>query len=55
MAGNFMAALPVFSGENFEIWSVKIKSYLEASGLWDVVMSEIQPLQEDPTVAQIRN
>jgi len=50
-----MAASPVFSGENFEIWSVKMKSYLEASGLWDVVMSEIQPLQEDPTVAQIRN
>ena len=32
-----------------------MKSYLEASGLWDVVMSEIQSLQEDPTVAQIRN
>jgi len=32
-----------------------MKSYLQASGLWDVVMSKIQPLQEDPTVAQIRN
>jgi len=32
-----------------------MKYYLEASGLWDVVMSEIQLLQEDPTVAQIRN
>jgi len=32
-----------------------MKSYLEASGLGDVVMFEIQPLQEDPTVAQIRN
>jgi len=31
-----------------------MKSYLEASGLWDVVMSEIQPLQEDPIVAQIK-
>ena len=55
MAENFMTAPPVFSGENFEIWSVKMKSYLEASGLWDVVMSEIQLLQEDPTIAQIRN
>jgi len=55
MAGNFMSTLPVLSSENFEIWSVKIKSYLEASDLWDVVMFEIQPLQEDPTVAQIRN
>jgi len=55
MARNFMAAPPVFSGENYQIWSVKMKFYLEASGLWDVVMFEIQPLQEDPTVAQIRN
>jgi len=55
MAKNFMAAPPIFSGENYQIWSVKMKSYLEASGLWDVVMSEIQPLQEDPTIAQIRN
>jgi len=44
MAGNFMVAPPVFSGENYQIWFVKIKFYLEASGLWDVVMSEIQPL-----------
>jgi len=32
-----------------------MKSYLETSGLWDVVISEIQPLQEDRTIAQIRN
>jgi len=32
-----------------------MKFYLEASDLWDVVMSEIQPLQKDPTIAQIRN
>ena len=55
MVGNFMAAPPIFSRENYQIWSVKMKSYLEASDLWDVVMSEIQPLQEDLTVAQIRN
>jgi len=55
MGGNFMAAPLVFSGENYQIWHVKMKSYLEASGLGDVVMFEIQPLQEDPTVAQIRN
>ena len=55
MAGNFMATPPVFSGENFEIWSVKMKSYLEASGLWEAVTSEIQSLSENPTVAEIRN
>jgi len=50
-----MAAPPVFSGENFEIWSVKMKSYLEVSGLWEVVITEIQSLQADPTIAEIRN
>jgi len=50
-----MAAPPIFFEENYQIWSIKMKSYLKASGLWDVVMSEIQPLQEDLTVAQIRN
>jgi len=49
MVRNFRAAPPVFSGENYQIWYVKMKSYLEASGLWDAVMSEIQLLQEDPT------
>jgi len=36
-----MAAPPVFSRENYQIWSIKMKSYQEASGLWDVVMFEI--------------
>jgi len=44
IAGNFMVASPVFSRENYQIWFVKMKSYLEASGLWNVVMSKIQPL-----------
>jgi len=41
MVENFMTAPPIFSGENYQIWSFKMKSYLKASGLWDVVMSEI--------------
>jgi len=28
-----MAAPPIFSGENYQILSVQMKSYLEASGL----------------------
>jgi len=49
-----MAAPPVFSGEHYEIWSVKMKTYLEASRLWESVNTEGQPWQADPTVAQIR-
>ena len=55
-ANNFMAAPPVFSGANYHIWEVKMKSYLEACELWDVVENDqIQPLPEDPTLKAIRN
>ena len=54
MSGNnFMLAPPMFTGENYQIWAVKMESYLQASDLWDVVTSEIPPLPEDPTFAQI--
>jgi len=36
IAENFMIAPSIFSGENYQIWSVKMKSYLEASGFCDV-------------------
>jgi len=55
MVQNFMAAPSIFSRKNYQIWVVKMKSYILASGLWDVVMFEIQSLQEDPSVAQIRD
>jgi len=32
MAGNFMAVPLVFSGENYEISLVKMKSFMEACG-----------------------
>ena len=54
MSANFMIAPPVFSGEHYEIWSLKMKTYLEVSGLWEFVNTEGQSLQADPTVAQIR-
>ena len=54
MSVNFMATPPVFSGEHYEIWSLKMKTYLEVSGLWEPVNTKGQPLQADPTVAQIR-
>ncbi|XP_052181890.1 uncharacterized protein LOC127794683 [Diospyros lotus] len=54
MAGNnFMSAPPMFTGENYQIWAVKMESYLQASDLWDVVTTEIPTLPEDPTIAQI--
>ncbi|XP_019246566.1 PREDICTED: uncharacterized protein LOC109226228 [Nicotiana attenuata] len=45
-----------FTGENYHIWSVKMKSCLEAYDLWEVVMEDrlIQPLPANPTLAQIK-
>ncbi|XP_052480565.1 uncharacterized protein LOC128034977 [Gossypium raimondii] len=50
------AAPPVFNGEGFHIWLVKMKTYLQAFDLWEVVNTDAEPapLRANPTVAQIR-
>ncbi|XP_073219704.1 uncharacterized protein [Cicer arietinum] len=58
MASNNIAlpAPPVFTGNNYEIWSVKMRTQLRAYDLWEVVetTTEPPPLQENPTIAQMR-
>ncbi|KAH1046108.1 hypothetical protein J1N35_036892 [Gossypium stocksii] len=48
--------LPVFNGENYHICVVKIKTYLQAFNLWEVVNADVEspPLRANPTIAQIR-
>ncbi|XP_052478237.1 uncharacterized protein LOC128033854 [Gossypium raimondii] len=50
------AALPVFNGEGFHIWVVKMRTYLQAFDLWEVVNTDVEPapLRANSTVAQIR-
>ncbi|XP_052478497.1 uncharacterized protein LOC128034017 [Gossypium raimondii] len=50
------AAPPVFNGDGFHIWLVKMKTYLQAFDLWEVVNTDAEPapLRANPTVAQIR-
>ncbi|XP_010521518.1 PREDICTED: uncharacterized protein LOC104800423 [Tarenaya hassleriana] len=47
---------PVFYGENYQVWSVKMKAFMEGADLWEAVVEdyEITPLGADPTVSQIR-
>ena len=47
---------PVFTGENYPIWIVKMKTYLKAHDLWEVVETgrEPPPLRANPTIAQIK-
>jgi len=51
------AALLVFNGENYDLWKVKMKTYLEALDLWEAVEEdyEILPLPDNPTMVQIKN
>ncbi|KAF2291663.1 hypothetical protein GH714_027969 [Hevea brasiliensis] len=47
---------PIFSGENYPIWSVKMQVYPKAYDLWDVVETgkDPAPLSDNPTLTQIK-
>ncbi|XP_016702317.1 disease resistance protein RGA2-like [Gossypium hirsutum] len=49
----FKTAPPVFNGEGYHIWVVKMKTYLQAFDLWEVINSDVEPepLRANPTVA----
>ena len=56
-SSSFSPAAPqVFNGEGYHIWVVKMKTYLQAFDLWEVVNSDVEPapLRANPIVAQIR-
>ena len=50
-------APPVFDGENYQLWAVRMEAYLEALDLWEAVEEdyEIPPLPDNPTMAQIKS
>ncbi|PHU10389.1 hypothetical protein BC332_22249 [Capsicum chinense] len=49
-------APPTFDGESYQIWAVRMRIYLQALDLWEAVEgeNEIDPLPDNPTVAQIK-
>ncbi|XP_014503108.1 uncharacterized protein LOC106763427 [Vigna radiata var. radiata] len=54
---NFSRVAPsVFDGESYDLWAVKMETYLEALDLWEAVEEEYEvlPLPENPTMAQIK-
>ncbi|XP_037493953.1 uncharacterized protein LOC119370272 [Jatropha curcas] len=50
------AAPPVFDGQNYQAWAVRMTVYLDAMDLWEVVEDDyvVQPLPANPMVAQIK-
>ncbi|KAL3745588.1 hypothetical protein ACJRO7_014670 [Eucalyptus globulus] len=49
-------ASPVFTGENYQAWAVKMKAFLEGHDLWEAVEDdyEVAPLPNNPTMNQIK-
>ena len=49
-------ALPVFNGDNYQIWAVRMETYLEALDLWEAIKEDydILVLPNNPTIAQIK-
>ncbi|XP_016679082.1 uncharacterized protein [Gossypium hirsutum] len=47
---------PVFTSENYHIWVIKMKTYLQAHDLWNVVENDTEPppLRANPTIAKTR-
>ena len=50
-------ALPVFDGTNYQVWAIRMETYLDANDQWEAVeqVYEVPPLPNNPTLAQIRN
>jgi len=55
-SSNIASAIPMFSGELYHIWAVKMRFYLRSQGLWNVVVtdSDPPPLNANPTIAQMK-
>ena len=53
---SFPTKTPVFTGQNFGVWAVKMETYLRAFDLWEIVEEDRQPnpLGNNPMVAQTR-
>ncbi|XP_006603335.1 uncharacterized protein LOC114397108 [Glycine soja] len=49
-------ASPVFDGENYDLWAVRMESYLEALDLWEALEKDynVPTLPGNPTMAQIK-
>ena len=44
--------LPVFTGENFDLWKLKLKTYFIAQKLWDVVKTGYTKPDSDVTLSE---
>ena len=55
-SANFPAKTLVFTGQNYGVWAVKMKTYLKAFDLWKIMESDRQPtpIGNNLTIAQMK-
>jgi len=52
MEGNMShVAIPLFDGESYDLWAVRMQTYLEGLDLWEVVEENDVPFFENLTAA----
>jgi len=55
MKGNMShAVIPLFDGESYDLWAVRMQTYLEGLDLWEVMEEDDVPLSENSIVVQIK-
>ena len=56
-ASFLQVASPVFDGQNYHLWAVKMETHPEALDLWEAVEEDydVSPLPNNPTMAQIKS
>ncbi|TYK04971.1 DUF4219 domain-containing protein/UBN2 domain-containing protein [Cucumis melo var. makuwa] len=49
-------ASPMFDGENYKAWAIRMQAYMEGCDYWDAIEQdcEIAPLPDNPTLNQIK-
>ena len=55
-SNNIASVIPMFNGEHYHIWAVKMRFYLRSQGLWNVVVSkfDLSTLITNPTITQMK-
>ena len=53
---SFSQVAPPVYGEKYDLWAVRMESYLEALDVWEAVEEdyEVLPLPNNPTTAQLK-
>ena len=54
---NSVFSLPVFEGENYHLWAIRMEAFLDASDLWEAVEEdyEVGALPDNASLNQVRS